>query len=291
MASNDHGCAIDRVANTVWKDCPITRAAKAIIIVLAASTVAACQPHGAARPAIQPVAIEGRTDSGDYRAAPVLLQVGFGPAGRLVLTGQAVAGSRVRLASPAGLPLYAQADRQGLWRMEVPRPTEPRLFGLATIDGARVIQSEGYVAITATGTAAQLRAGAGTVVLGERVAAPVIDAVDYDSKGGAVVSGRAAPHAVLDLFVDDVRQTRGRADGYGRFSLALDEPQSFSLHGLEIADGVRRARVRPSLTVAAPLVGGPYRASATPTGWRIDWVTPGGGLQTTLLMASREGAV
>jgi hypothetical protein len=43
--------------------------------------------------------------------------------------------------------------------------------------------------------------------------------------------------------------------------------------------------------VAAPLVGGPYRATATPVGWRIDWITPGGGQQTTLLMASREGAV
>ena len=35
---------------------------------------------------------------------------------------------------------------------------------------------------------------------------------------------------------------------------------------------------------AAPLVYGPVRADRTPMGWRIDWMTPGGGVQTTLLI-------
>ena len=291
MASDDHGCAIDRVANTVWKDCPIKRAVKAIFVLLTTVTLCACQSRTAAPSPSPAAATEARTDAGAYRAPPVLLQVLVEGAGRLRLTGLATAGARVRLASPAGQPLYAQADTRGAWRVETQRPVEPRLFGLAMIDGARAVQSEGYVAITPSGGAAQLRAGAGTVVLGGQAVAPVIDAVDYDAKGGAIVSGRATPRALLDLFVDGVRQARGRADGGGRFSLALDEPQTFAGHVLEVVDGPRRAAARVDLAIAPPLTGGPYRAVATAGGWRIDWITPGGGLQTTLLMASREGAV
>lgn len=291
MASDDLGCAIDRVANTVWKDCPITRAAKAIIILLGTAALGACQPRAAAPGPASLAAVEGRTDAGAYLAPPVLVKVMAEAAGRLRLTGLATAGARVRLASPAGQPLYAQAGGDGTWRMEAPRPPEPRLFGLAMIDGDRAIQSEGYVLLTAEGAAAQLRGGAGTVVLGSPVVAPVIDAVDYDAKGGAVVSGRAAPRATLALFVDGARQSQGRADGAGRFSLPLDGPQTFSDHTVEVADGGRRARVQLRLTMAAPLMGGPYRAISTPAGWRIDWVTPGGGLQTTLLLGSKEGAV
>jgi hypothetical protein len=269
------------------KDCPITRAVKAIIVLLGTLTLVACQPTGPAAGASQAAASEGRTDTRAYRAPPLLLRVTAEPGGRLSLAGAATAGARVRLASPAGQPLYAQADDHGAWRLETPRPPEPRLFGLAMIDGGRPVQSEGFALLTGDGTAAQLRAGAGTVVLGGPSAVPVIDAVDYDAKGGAVVSGRAAPRAVLTLSVDGARQSPGRADGAGRFSLALDEPQAFSDHAFEVTAAGGRARVQLRLSVAEPLVGGPYRAISTPTGWRIDWVTPGGGLQTTLLVASR----
>ena len=291
MASADRECAIDRVANTDLKDCPITRAAKTSIVALASVTLGACQPHGAAQPAVQSAVAEGRTEAGAYRAPPVLLKATPLSDGRLRLTGAAAAGARVRLASPAGQPLYAQADGQGVWRIDAPRPSEPRLYGLAMIDGDRVVQSEGYLVLTGDGAAAQLRAGAGATVLGGRVDAPVIDAIDYDSKGGTVVSGRAAPHAALDLFVDGARQAGGRADDDGHFALALDEPQAFADHVLAIADGPRHIQVQSRLTIAPPLANGPYRALATPNGWRLDWVTPGGGLQTTLLLASREGAV
>ncbi len=262
-----------------------------IIIALTAATLGACHPGSVALPPGQGAQADSPPEAKAYRATPLLLQVAFEPAGRLRLTGLAAAGAKVRLASPAGQPLYGLADSQGRWRLEVSRPTEPRLFGLAMVDQGRVVQSEGYVLITPAGTAAQLRAGAGTLALGAHVVAPVIDAVDFDAKGGTVVSGRATPHAALDLFVDTVRQSRGHADGDGRFSLALDEPQTFAVHVLEVVDGARRAVVQPRLTVASPLVGSPYRATATSVGWRIDWITPGGGQQTTLLMASREGAV
>jgi hypothetical protein len=74
----------------------------------------------------------------------------------------------------------------------------------------------------------------------------------------------------------------------GAFTVALGEPLGFTGHKLEIVEGARRADAGPSLSPAEPLSGGPYRATLTPGAWRIDWMTPGGGLQTTLLLA-RDG--
>jgi hypothetical protein len=158
------------------------------------------------------------------------------------------------------------------------------------IEHGRTIQSEGYVAITPEGAAAQLRAGAGAFVLDGPGAEPAILAVDFDSKGGTVVSGRAAPHAVVDVWVDGERRGRTAAGPTGSFSVPLDEPLSFTDHQFEIVEGGRRADAGPRLSPPEPLTDGPYRATLTPAAWRIDWITPGGGLQTTLLMSRNGGA-
>jgi hypothetical protein len=209
--------------------------------------------------------------------------------GKVRLAGRAGPGDRVRLASPAGPAAYALAGRDGAWSLVVAIPGEPRLFGLAMIEQGRAIQAEGYIAVTPEGTAAQLQAGAGAAVLGDLRADPAILAVDFDSKGGAVVSGRASPGAVVDLWVDGAQRGRTSTGAAGTFSMPLDEPLSFTNHRLEVADGARRAGAEPQLSPAEPLSGGPYRATLTPSGWRIDWMTPGGGLQTTLMLA-RSGA-
>ncbi|WP_395443792.1 hypothetical protein [Caulobacter sp. UC70_42] len=39
-----------------------------------------------------------------------------------------------------------------------------------------------------------------------------------------------------------------------------------------------------AVSPAAPLVNGPVRADRTAAGWRVDWMTPGGGIQTTYLI-------
>ena len=56
--------------------------------------------------------------------------------------------------------------------------------------------------------------GAGAVVLGDPHADPAILAVDFDSKGGAVVSGRAAPGAVAVRSMSPVeRNSRSTPNG------------------------------------------------------------------------------
>ncbi len=224
-----------------------------------------------------------------YRSPPMLTSATLLPGGRVRLTGLAGPTDRVRLAPPSGPAAYAVAGKDGVWSLVLAAPGAPRLFGLAMIEKGRPIQSEGYVSVTPQGAAAQLRAGAGAVVLGDPHAEPAILAVDFDSKGGTVVSGRAAPHAIVDLWVDGTRRARTPTDAEGWFSAPLDEPLMFADHQLEIVEGARRAAAHPRLAPAEALTSGPYRATSTAEGWRIDWITPGGGLQTTLLLAPAGG--
>lgn len=235
-------------------------------------------------------AAASRPSESDYQAPPTLSSAARLPGAAMVLTGHAGPGDRVRLASPDGRAVYTEAGRDGVWRLSLPAPAEPRLFGLSMVQNGRTVQAEGYIAVTPQGAAAQLRSGAGALVLGDATAGPVILAVDFDSKGGVVVSGRASPRAGLDLWVDGVRRGRGAAGPDGVFSLALGEPLTFADHQLEVAEGPKRAQATPRLSLASRPSGGPYRATMTRSGWRIDWLTPGGGLQSTLLPRHDGGA-
>jgi hypothetical protein len=230
-----------------------------------------------------------------YRAPPSVETATLISAGRVLLVGRADPRAQVRLATPPGEALTASTATNGLWRMVLALSPEVRLFGLSMIDAgsttpaARAVQAEGYLAVTPQGEAAQLRAGSGAQVLGGG-AAPRILAVDFDRKGGTVISGRGPPGAMLTLSVDGTDKGRIAVDGAGRFALALDEPLSAGDHRLALSGAGVHAEAPVAVSPAQPLSQGPFRAAATAPGWRIDWTTPGGGVQTTLIIApSRSG--
>jgi hypothetical protein len=155
--------------------------------------------------------------------------------------------------------------------------------------GDRTVQSEGYLAITPNGHAAQLRSGAAAMVLGARGRSLRVLAVDFDKQGGAVVSGAASPGADVGITIDGVqRQTAADADG--RFILTLNEPLPAGEHQIEAVEGPTRVRVELPVSAAVPFAPGPFRAESTPFGWRIDWMTPGGGVQTTLMFEGAESS-
>jgi len=199
------------------------------------------------------------------------------------LEGTAAPGSRVRIAPPRGEPIFVPVSEDGRWRALLTPSQGVHLFGLSMSDGERSAQAEGYMMMTANGRIAQLRAGAGAVSLAPASASPRILALDYDREGGAVVSGVAAPGASLALRVDRARRGETKADARGRFSIAFSEPVAMGPHELEVSgDGgadVRRVVLSPALSVGE----GPYLGRRTDYGWRVDWMPPGGGVQTTLL--------
>jgi hypothetical protein len=196
----------------------------------------------------------------------------------------------VRLASPTGQAMFARSDAAGAWRLMLPPAGQVRVFGLSEPGQGRPVQAEGYVAVTPGGLAAQLRAGSGAVALGAQPAGPAILAADYDGKGGTVVSGVAPPASALTLAVDGAAREPARVDARGRFVSALNEPLRAGSHVLSIRSGAG-ARGEAPLTVspAEPLAGGPFRATPAAGGWRVDWLTPGGGVQSTVLF-DRQGA-
>lgn len=206
----------------------------------------------------------------------------------VVLTGAARAGARVRLGPPAGEPLFAVADRSGAWTLKLAPSDIVRLYGLSMTVGDRAVQAEGYLMVLPDGRVVQLRAGAGAWTLSSPTTAPRLLAVDHDDEGGAVISGVAPAGGAVQARIDRSRVVSGRARADGHFDLALSEPLAPGAHDIElVGDGGRDALSAP-ISPAEPL-GAPFRETRTPYGWRVDWMTPGGGVQSTLVFA-RPGA-
>lgn len=204
--------------------------------------------------------------------------------GAVRLEGSAVPNARVRIASPAGDALFAQADAKGRWSASI-KPTQPvNLYGVSMKDAQqRMAQAEGYLLVAADGQTAQLRGGSGAVVLGPGSKAPRILAVDYDRDGGAVVSGVATPGVELTLRVDRAGRGETKADKEGRFTIALNEPLKLGSHTFEVVGRAGVDQREIAISQPAALGAGPYAGARTDFGWRVDWMTPGGGEQTTLL--------
>ncbi len=207
--------------------------------------------------------------------------------GLVVLGGTADPGTRVRLSSPGGALTPALASGRGAWRARLPASDQVRLFGLAAIDHGRTIQSDGYLAVTPGGQSAQLRAGAGAKVIGAKGPLRILS-IDFDRKGGVVISGIGPARATVSVRADGAPRGRVLADAAGRFSFPFDEPLTPGPHALEAVDGASRSVANVSLIPPAPLTAGPYRATRETDGWRIEWLTPGGGAQATLLLNPEE---
>jgi hypothetical protein len=221
-----------------------------------------------------------------YFPPPSVDRVQVGPGG-VTLAGSAIAGGQVRLASPAGEAHFAPVDAKGRWSLVLPAAPEARIFGLAVVVKARSAQAEGYILVTPAGQAALLRAGAGA----KRIDPPTrrgLRAIDFDRGGGMEVTAQAAPDSTVTLQMDGRQAAQGRADTAGVYhvSLGTQTPVKPGVHHLQVfGDGftlVDQAQVQ--VTPAAPLAQGPLRSQVTAAGLRVDWMTPGGGVQSTLLI-------
>lgn len=167
--------------------------------------------------------------------------------------------------------------------MVISSADDVRLFGLSATTSGRTVQAEGYLVMTPNGEAAQLRSGSGARAITSRAAGVSLLAADFDRKGGTVLSGEAPAGASVSITVDDQKRGVAKAGADGRFLLALNEPLKEGAHSI-LAEGAG-GRAQRALIVSAPFhpSGGPFQARAVDGGWRIDWLTPGGGVQSTVL--------
>lgn len=222
-----------------------------------------------------------------YRAPPEISRATRDADGAVTLSGRALPSSQVRMMSPAGASIETRADGSGNWTALLGPVSEPALYRLAEEAGGQRIDAEGLVAVLpGAPTVALLRAGAGAKVApGADTAALRISALDYDMAGAAVVSGRARAASPVRVTVDGQVAVEGAAGADGRFALTLPKPLPPGRHRLQALTPQATASADVAVTPPAPPKGAPFQAQAQPSGWRVDWITPGGGAQTTLLLA------
>jgi hypothetical protein len=223
-----------------------------------------------------------------YRAAPQVSGVSKAADGAVTLSGRALPSSQVRMMSLRGLQTGPiRADGSGAWTAQLGPVSEPALYSLTEETGGQTVEAEGLVAVLpGAPVVALLRAGFGAQVVQETGQAKLqILAVDYDLAGVTVVSGRARASSPVRVLVDDQPPVEGAAGPDGRFSLTLPKPLPSGSHRLQALTPQAQAQSEVAMTPPAPPRNAPYQAQTERFGWRVDWITPSGGAQTTLLLA------
>lgn len=223
----------------------------------------------------------------DYRPAPELLGGSAAANGGLQIYGSASPGAAVRLASPSGAQQFATADASGLWRLTLTPSAQPRLLGLSMSDKGQVVQAVGYLFVAPDGEVARLRTGGGTQASAPARPGLAALALDYDNQRAATLSGVAGPHETVIVRVDGVERSQASTDAGGRFVAPL-QPLTAGPHQFDVMGATQQIHFTATVDTPAPPAGAPYTAKREGQGWRIDWRTPGGGGQTTLLLGPSE---
>ncbi|MGZ3364592.1 MAG: hypothetical protein ACXWKY_07755 [Caulobacteraceae bacterium] len=267
----------------------MTMNARAVVLASAvalALPLGACSPSGGF-PARQAQAGADAPDPG-YRAAPQVAAVTKAGDGAVSLSGRALPSSQLRMVSLTGLDTGPiRADGSGVWTAQMGPVSEPALYVLTEEVGGQKVEAEGLIAVLpGAPTVALLRAGFGAEVVRNAGKEPLkILAVDYDMAGCAVVSGAVRSASPVRVMVDGQAAVEGAAGLDGRFSLSLPKPLPPGRHVLQVMTPQATVQAVIVATPPAPSKDAPYQARQDTFGWRIDWVTPGGGAQTTLLPA------
>ena len=223
-----------------------------------------------------------------YLRPPELKGVAAAGAAGSTLTGLGSPGAEIRLDSTRGEVILSKADASGDWSVPLPPAASARLFNLSMTDEGRVVQAQGYLLLLPDGKAARLRAGGGTELLNGAADTVRVETLDYDGEFGAIVAGRAHAGETVSLRVDGVQRARAVADASGRYAAALNFPLSRGAHDFDVAATGEEAHLPLPISTPAALGGARFSALATTFGWRVDWLTPGGGEQTTLIIETSE---
>jgi len=273
-------------ANTSWR-APLSRTVH--IWLCLALGVAACHPRvdGHAASSSQP-ADSAQTS---YLAPPRVTSAVRMDGGGVALAGRTDPEARVRLQSFDGAAYGVTAGADGTWTLVTPPGQGVRLLGVSEVVASRAVQSMGYLAVLpGSGQAAiLLRAGGGSQTLAAPASAPWISAIDFDAGGGAVICGLGRPGSPVRVVVDGVMAGEARPDADGRFSVAPTFALKPGDHQADVQSATGEGHASFFVSASPPLSTPPFVGQRQATGWRIDWLTPGGAPQTTLAFDPPEG--
>lgn len=259
---------------------------RAVLILVLAAAAGACSRAGPA----PPPAAQKPSPPSDYLAPPELTSAVRGPDGVVALSGAGQPDGVLRLARPGGSAIGGTVAQDGAWSLGAPADPGPRLYSLSETVAGRMIRARGYIAILPPpGPAAVLlrpATAAGPVGLDHGLS---IAAIDFDTSGAAVASGRASPGQAVRLQLDGVDAGEDRADDAGVFDIPLSVNLRPGPHRLTAAAAGFSAAAAFDAAPAAPIRTPPFDAVRAASAWRIDWMTPGGGVQTTLVFDPNGG--
>ncbi len=228
----------------------------------------------------------------DYLSPPEPTAAARSPGGDLVLSGAARPDALIRLASPDGSAIGVAAAHDGTWTLTVPSGGQPRMYSLSEDASGRLLRAPGYItALPRPAPAAvMVRPGAGATPLAKSARPLSIATIDFDSGGAVVASGLATPRTTVRTRLDGADAGEDRADDHGVYTVALSSSVRPGPHTIEAFAGSNRAEAAFDVSPSHAIVRPPFAATPGQSGWRIDWMTPGGGVQTTLIFQSTEAA-
>ncbi|MEI9902722.1 MAG: hypothetical protein WDN06_01120 [Asticcacaulis sp.] len=218
-----------------------------------------------------------------YARAPQITVVA-GSGGTVTVSGLALPGGRVRFLYGADRAIGVTADSKGRFKADLPTTAQGGLYDISMEDTGRQVEADGrlFVPPAAPQKAVILRAGAPSRPVAHP--GPGITLVDYDAAGAMLVTGVAAPQAAIAIEVDGVswpKQPRAAADGAFTATCQIP-PLEDTAVTLDITVAAGSETWNRTIAVSRSPSGGD-RITAVNGGWRVDWVLPGDGMQTTLV--------
>ena len=275
-------------------------------------------------------------DEGPVDEAPTFDVVRVEKSGETVIAGRAVPDSDVTVSTEDGTAIgTTRADSSGAWAIVADKPLSPgsHEIGIAAqgADGAARL-SEDVVVVVVPEPQAKPDTAADTSSATDSAAAPqvrqqvlavmtpreggaskvlpqaeegiaqgnlVLDSVDYDEAGQAVVGGRAAPGTRMRVYLDNELAGDTVAGADGRWSHAPEAPVAEGMHALRIdqvdGDGTVTARVETpfSREPARVAAAGEELVIVQPGNslWRIARRSYGRGLQYSVIYQANKDQI
>ena len=242
---------------------------------------------------------------------PTFDVVRVNPQGDTVIAGRAWPGSTVVILDN-GKPIgEVKADARGEWVFIPKKPLPPgdRKLGLEMrIEGKAPVLSDQIVMLTVPEGADRPlavmvpRSGKGATTVLQKPGPPgvdfklTVDAVDYDDAGSLSISGKSAPDAAIQLYLDNVFIGRAKAEPGGLWSVSPEAKAKPGLYTLR-ADQVDKkgkvvARVEFPFSLAQPiksLAAGAFIVVQPGNSlWRLARRTYGAGLRYSVIYKANK---
>lgn len=245
--------------------------------------LAGCCALAGCHPAPKPPAADPDTamQAAGYARAPVIRGVTAGGGGTFVIAGDARPDGRVRVQYQGSRAIGVTADSDGHFKAAVP---SGGIYDVSMEDSGRLMHAEGrlFVPQDHPDKAVLLRAGASSLPLDNMAA--TVATFDYDNSGGAAVSGKVTPKTQVDLVMGGEIRGRAVSDDQGQYSLTTQIPPPGSgPAALAITIQAGKISANKTVPVSPSDPSGGDRTTAIDGGWRVDWLLPGGGMQSTLV--------